>query len=220
MLSYLNDGQTQTPAAEQTENEQQQQDESLCRPNDFLTVSGHNKKLRQSTMMLGILFAVAALVVWFMVKKTTPAEATAATDESQNQLEAAIAQLDTMQTEVNTQMDSVVGKFYRFSNVEQVKVNELKKNPFELEMGIPKQKSDSHSMAENELKYIREKARQTAKELELWSITSTPNGKCCMVNDKVLYVGDSIQEMTVKEIGQNAVTFDYNGVPVTLKMSE
>ncbi|MBL7214147.1 MAG: hypothetical protein ISS71_00550 [Phycisphaerae bacterium] len=220
MLSYQKDGQNQIPAATETQSTQSQQNSSLCQQDDFLTVSGHGKKLRQSTMMLVVLFAVSALVVWFMVKKTTPATATAATNEDQTQLETALAQLDTMQTEMNTQMDSVVGKFYQFSNVEQVEVNELKKNPFKRELGKAPENVSVQDMGENELKYIREKARQQAVELELWSITSTPKGRCCMVNDKLLYTGDSINGMTVKTIGEKTVELEYNGVFVELKMSE
>jgi preprotein translocase subunit SecG len=220
MLSYLKDGQNQTPAAAQAQNAENQQNSGLCQQDDFLTVSGHGKKLRQSTMMLGILFAVAAVMVWFMVKKTTPTTASAATNEDQTQLETALAQLNTMQTEMDTQMDSVVGRFYQFSNVDQVEVDQLKKNPFERELGKAKKQSDAQKMAESELSYIREKAQRQAAELELWSITSTPKGKCCMLNDKLLYVGESINGMTVKTIGEKTVTLEYNSVLIELKMGE
>ena len=220
MLSYLKDGQNQAPAAADMQNTQTEQNDSLCQQQDFLTVSGHSKKLRQSTMTLVVLFAVGALVVWFMVKKTTPAVATAAINEDQAQLDNALAQLNTMQTEMNTQMDSVVGKFYQFSNVEQVEVAELKKNPFKRELGKVDAEIDTRSLAESELNYIREKVNRQAAEMELWSITSTPKGMCCMVNDKLLYVGDSIDGMTVKSIDKKSVSLEYNGVSVELKMSE
>ena len=41
-----------------------------------------------------------------------------------------------------------------------------------------------------------------------------------MVNDKLLYIGDSINGMTVKTIGKKTVTLEYNGVSVELKMGE
>lgn len=219
MLSYLRDGHNQTPAASQMEDAQENQDGSLCQQEDFLTVSGQGKKLRQSTIILIVLFAVAGAMVWFMVKKITPAKVAAGPSESQVQLETALSQLNSMQTEMNSQMDSVVGKFYQFNNVEQVEVNQLKKNPFTREFERSRV-SSSLNMGQNELKYVRERARQQASGMELWSITSTPNGKCCMINDKLLYVGDSFNEMTVKTIGQNTVTLDYNGVLVELKISE
>lgn len=219
MLSYLKDGQSQAPAAAQMQDAQNESDDSLCQQQDFLTVSGQGKKLRQSTIALAVFFAVAALVVWFMVKKSTPATANAAVSPEQAQLEEALTQLNTMQAEMTTQMDSVVGKFYQFSNVEQVEVAQLKKNPFERELETTKT-NDSTSLAENELKHVREKADRLAAEMELWSITSSPRGMCCMINDKLLYIGDSINGMTVKSIGKKVVSLEYNGIPVELKMSE
>jgi preprotein translocase subunit SecG len=216
MLSFLNDGQDQAPAG-QAENPQDQQDGTVCRQDDFLTVSGHGKKLRQSTMMLAVLFIAAAAVVLFMVKKTVPASAEAAPSQDQAQLEAALAQLNTMQMEVNTQMDSVVGKFYQFNNVEQVSVDELKRNPFKREQNGS---SADGTPADDELKSLREKARLQAATMQIWSITSTARGKCCMINEKLLYTGDSINGMTVKEIDTKTVTLDYHGVLVQLKMSE
>ncbi|MBC8378117.1 MAG: hypothetical protein H8E62_02995 [Planctomycetes bacterium] len=217
MLSYLKDGHSQTPAGADM---QDSQDGSLCQQQDFLTVSGHGKKLQQSTITLIALFVVGAAVVWFMVKKTTPAVADAAPNSDQVQLEAALAQLSTMQTEMNTQMDSVVGKFYQFNNIEQVEVNELKKNPFKRELNEAKQELDTRNMAENELRYLRDKIYRQADDMELWSITSTPKGMCCMINDKLLYQGDSLDGMTVKEIGEKTVTMESNGITVEIKMSE
>lgn len=217
MLSFLNDGQGQTPAG-QAESPQDQQDGSLCRQDDFLTVSGHGKKLRQSTVMLAVLFVAAAGVVWFMVKKTVPASAEAAPSQDQAQLDAALAQLNTMQMEVNSQMDSVVGKFYQFNNVEQVSVDELKKNPFKREQNGSA--AGTGAPVDDELKSLRENARLRAATMQVWSITSTARGKCCMINEKLLYTGDSINGMTVKEIGPKTVTLDYHGVLVELKMSE
>ncbi len=220
MLSYLKDGQNQAPAAEQAQQAQGQHEDGLCKQEDFLTVSGHSKKVRQSTLMLAGLFVIAAAVVWFMVKKTTPASVEAATSQDQSQLEAALAQLSTMQHEVNTQMDSVVGRFYQFDNIEQVEVNELKKNPFERELGKSQQKEDVQKEIQDQLKDLRDKARQQAAGLELWSITATPKGKCCMINEKLLYVGDSINELTVNQIGEKTVTLEFKGVYVELKMTE
>ena len=214
MLSYQNDGQNQTLAAADMQNTPAREEEGLCQQQDFLTVSGHGKKLRQSTLTLVVFFVVAALVVWFMVKKTTPAAAVAAANEDQTQLDTALAQLNSMQTEMNTQMDSVVGKFYQFSNVEQVEVSELKKNPFKREL------PDAENMGENELSYLREKIQQQASKLELWSITSTPRGVCCMINDKVLYEGEKLDGMTIRKIGKKTVFLERDGVSVELAMNE
>ena len=121
---------------------------------------------------------------------------------------------------MNTKMNSVVGRFNQFGNVDQIGVDELKKNPFKREFGDIQDEIDPQDLADNELKFLQDKAFQQAQKLELWSITSTPKGMCCMVNDKLLYEGNSINEMIVKTIKKKSVVFEYNGVPVELKMSE
>lgn len=216
MLSYLKDNQSQIPAASGTPDNPAGSESELSRQEDFLTVSGHGQKLRQSTILLIVVFGVAVLGVWFMIKKTTPAEAMTAAD-NQTQLEAAIAQLNGMQTEMNSQMNSVVGRFYQVSTVGQVGVEELKKNPFRRESGggMAGEQDDFQQRLRME-----DRARRAATGLELWSITTTPRGICCMINDKVLYVGDEINGMTVTRIENKVVTLDLDGVGLQLKMDE
>lgn len=220
MLSFQKDEQTAGINNAQPAQEPQAQD-GITQPEDYLTVASHGKKLRQSTMVLVVLFAVGALGVWFMIKKTVPASANAAPSQDQAQLEAALAQINSMQTEMTTKVDSVVGRFNQFGNVDQVGVDELKKNPFKREIGeLNDDDIDTDRLAENELKFLQDKAFQQVRQLELWSITSTPKGKCCMINDKLLYEGDSIGDMIVLKVNKKAVMLEYNGVPVELKMSE
>ncbi|HDS85542.1 MAG TPA: hypothetical protein ENN97_10160 [Phycisphaerales bacterium] len=218
MLSYLKEGQSKIPAVEASSQENGAEAPSL--QNDFLTVSGHTRKLRQSTMMLMAMFAVGALGVWFMIKKTTPASVAAATAEDQTQLEAAIAQLSGMQTEMNSQMDSVVGRFYEFSNIGQIHVDELQKNPFKREIASGQPGSDEDRQRQEQLRLMQDKISGAAQNLQLWSITSTPRGVCCMINDKILYVGDEINDLTVSHIGANTVDLTYEGLSIQLKMDE
>jgi preprotein translocase subunit SecG len=210
MLSYLKDA-NQLPASSDMP-DQQQADGST---QEYLTVSGQKQKIRQSTMVLAVLFAVAALGVWFMVKKATPAKAVTKPNQDQVQLEAALAQLSTMQSEMDTQMNSVAGRFYHFNNVDQVAVDELKKNPFKRELDY--NPSDGGNQSQ-QMEQIRQEAQVLAMGMELWSITATPKGVCCMIDDKVLYQGDTYKEMTVKSIEDHTVTLEYKGTPIELKM--
>lgn len=125
MLSYLKDHQSQIPASSEAP-DAAEKETALSNREDYLTVSGHGQKLRQSTILLIVVFGVSVGGVWFMIKKTTPVKAVAASDDHK-QIEAAIAQLSGMQSEMNNQMDSAVGRFYQFSNVGQVSVTDLKK---------------------------------------------------------------------------------------------
>jgi Asp-tRNA(Asn)/Glu-tRNA(Gln) amidotransferase C subunit len=222
MLSYLKDGSQNPLLSEMSDAQAQGSEPAAGQVADYLTVSGQGKKVRQSTMILAVVFAVGALGVWLMIKKTTPAAADAAPSQDQSQLEAALAQLDTMQTEMNTQMNSVVGRFYQFSNIDQVGVNELKKNPFyrELDFRMDSETPESDAFRAQQQLHLHEEAQRLQMGLELWSITATPKGMCCMVNDKVLYVGDSFREMTVSSIEGKTVILDYKGIPVELKMDE
>jgi preprotein translocase subunit SecG len=211
MLSYLKDG-NQLPAS----SDMPGSDEAASSTEDYLTVSGQSQKVRKSTMTLAVLFAVGALVIWLMVKKTTPATANAEPSQNQVQLETALAQLDSMQAEMDSQMNSVAGRFYQFNNVDQVGVEELKKNPFirgEME-GV----SDMSGNGSQQQEQIQQEAQVISMGLELWSITATPKGMCCMIDDKVLYQGDTYRNMTVKSITEKAVTLEYKGTDVELKM--
>jgi preprotein translocase subunit SecG len=215
MLSYLKDSQSQIPAVSETPGDGVQAEGSLCTQHDYLTVSGHGRKLKQSTILLIVLFGVGVLGVWFMIKKTTPVKAEA-TNDDQTQLEAAIAQLNGMQSEMNTQMDSVVGRFYQASSVGQIGVEELKKNPFKRELGGSQVEEDT----ENQRQQLENNVRRAAAGLQLWSVTSTPRGVCCMINDKVAYVGDKINGLTVTKIADKAVTLELEGIGVQLKIEE
>ena len=184
---------------------------------DYMTVSGHGKKVKQSTIVLAVLFGIGGLGLWFMVQKTTPAKADAQTTEDSSQLDAAIAQLKTMQSEMDSQMNSVAGRFYQFSNVEQVAVDELKKNPFKLELDYSATgQSDKNPKQEQ----LQQEAQIRSMGLELWSITATPKGMCCMIDDKVLYQGDTYREMNVTSINDNTVMLTYQGIPIELKLDQ
>jgi hypothetical protein len=45
-------------------------------------------------------------------------------------------------------------------------------------------------------------------------------GNCCMIDDKVLYKGDKIQDFTIGEIAENYVKLKSEGFEIILKVSE
>jgi len=218
MLSYLKDAE-QLPAAEQMDAQPQDPAASVDAPADYLTVAGHGRKLRQSTMVLCVLFAVGAGAVWFMIKKAAPVTASAAGVDNQLQIEAALAQVEKMKREMDTEMNTVVGRFYQFSDVRQISVDELKKNPFRREVdakGAAAVTPTGEAIAAQQRQKLLAEAQQQTGQLELWSITSTPRGMCCMIGEKVLYEGDAFDGMTVESIYPKRVVLNYKGVPVEL----
>ena len=103
----------------------------------YLTVADSVGRTRKSTILLAILFIAGMLCLWFMIQKSTPNAAVAVTvDTEETQVEAALARLTGFKSELFKRMDEIVKKFYEFSDVLQVKVSELAKNPFSLEIDI------------------------------------------------------------------------------------
>jgi len=192
---------------------------------EYLTVSARDKNARKSTVLLAALFVIGLLCLWFMIKKTSPQTAKAAvTDQGETQIEAAISQLTGIKSEMFNRMDEIVKRFYEFSDVPQVNVDELAKNPFKYEifLGSPKETSDIEERDSNiNLEMIRkQRLRQQAKDMQLLSIIQSKEGNCCMIDDKILYKGDSIKGFSVSQISGNFVKLESEGVEIILKLSE
>ena len=212
MLSYLKEGTSvEPPAASEGPAAERGQEE-------YLTTAHRGKSAKQSTMILAVLFAVGAVVVWWMIKKVSPGELQAVGDDTAK-IEEVIAQLNSFKSEVNGKMDTMVGRFYQASELGQIGVNELKKNPFCLETNTP-EPATAADLSEGRLQMLREEVNRQSGRLQLWSITERKTNPCCMINDKVLYVGDSIEGFTVRQIQQQRVVVEQDGVQVELKMPE
>lgn len=175
----------------------------------YLTVAAQGKDVRKMTMLLAVLFVIGLLCLLFMIKKSVPQSATAASNSGEEtQIEKAIARLTGVGSEMFKRMDQIVNKFYEFSDVEQVRVNELVKNPFEIFLTDAPKKPDS-----------KEPGR-TRPDIQLLAIMQTDEGYCCMINDKNLYEGDTIEGFKVVQIGVDFVKLELEGVQRVLKLSK
>lgn len=224
MLSFLReqnpgDSPAQKPAAadgrtpdDGTEKPQEQE--------EYLTVAAQTKQVRKSTIVLAVLFAIGLLCLWFMIKKSTPqtASATAANAE-ETQIETAIARFTGVRSEMFNRMDEIVNRFYEFSNVPQVYVNELTKNPFELEMFLANLRAKEEAL-DIDADMLWQQTRQRAKDMQLSSIIQSEQGTCCMINDEILYEGDPIGGFKVRQIGDSYVKLKCEDVEIVLKLSE
>jgi preprotein translocase subunit SecG len=185
---------------------------------EFLTVASHGKRVRKTTTLLAVLFIIGLICLWFMIKKSSPNAASAANGTTEETLvETAIARLTGVKTEMFGRMDEIVGKFYEFSEVPQVKANELAKNPFELETTPGNHKSSNEMDART---LWQQQLRQNSKGMQLWSIMQTQQGYRCMIDDEILSEGDSINGFKVSQIGDNFVKLESDGVQIELKLSE
>jgi hypothetical protein len=218
MLSFLRDqnsadlpGQaSSTPAGEPpvdgAEPSQEQQ---------FLTVAAQGKRTRKSTMLLAILFVMGLLCLGYMIKKSAPQTASATTNQTEEtKVEAALARLTGVKSEMFSKMDQIVKKFYEFSSVMQVQVNELAKNPFTLELLLADAKEVPVVEETSEMDFAtiwRQQMRQKTKDMKLLSIMCSDQGKTCMIGSKILCEGESIQGFKVREIGDSFVKLEWSG---------
>ena len=184
---------------------------------DYLVPAEHGRNLKRSTITLAILFSVGVLCLWFMIKQTGPKQAAASTEEAQ--IEKAIAQLTGIKTEMNSRMDEVVDKFYQFSNVEQVEVDELKRNPFVYDF-TPEVEDDGVDKYIVNREILKQEMQTKSGRMRLWSIMESPQGSCCMIDDELFYEGDKIQDLTITRIEDSFVELSSMGIKVKLKMSE
>ncbi len=186
-------------------------EEPVEKQEEYVLPDSTGKDAKQSTILLAVLFIVGALGIWFMIKKasTGPIAASAAVSTQEAQIDSAIAQLTGIETQIHNQVGDVVKKFYQLTNIEQVNVSDLNKNPFKHEMSIGN--FDTNSLLNK---------GNTFSTLKLWSVMQSGDQSCCMINDKLLYVGDTIDGYRVEEIGNKSVRLSLNGSRFNLKIKE
>ena len=171
----------------------------------YITVTDQHQNVRKSTIMLIALFGIGLLCLWLMIKKSTPPPASASVvSKEEAQIEAAITRLTGSNVEM-ANLDEIVKKFYEFSDVKQIKLDELTKNPFKMERFF------------GNLKEIAG-IGPAEKNFSLVTICQTDQGKCCMIDDKILYEGNSIRGYTVRQIGDNFVKLEQNNSEIVLKL--
>ena len=148
---------------------------------EFLTVAARPSSLRKSTALVVILFAIGALCLGYMIRKSKPQAAVAApAADEETEIEIAITRLTGVSSEMLSRMDEIVKKFYEFSDVFQVDVDELAKNPFELELFLSNlrakldEQEQKQEISAEEI--LREKLRQRAASLRLQSVMQSPRG--------------------------------------------
>lgn len=177
---------------------------------EFISVATNSKQVKKTTTLLAVLFVAGLLCLWFMVKKSSPQAAGAASaDTNEVDIAKAISRITGVKSEMFNRMDDIVNKFYEFSDVLQVEVNELVKNPFELEMflaGLKAKAEAGEQPVQVDFEAIRrQKIQQEADKLLLMSIMESDQGYCCMIDAKTLYKDDSIGDFKLVQIANNFV---------------
>jgi hypothetical protein len=212
MLSFLREGETEKPVSTAPSS-----DKGLCTPE-----AGKNpeeqeypavkvkKQAFEGTLLLGFLFVMVLLCLLFMIKQNVPKTAAAATSGAEEaRIEQAIARLTSFNAEKGNGPERIVKEFYELSNVEQVPVSELIKNPFRTERILGNTKSRG-----------LQPVNISPDKLHLLSIMQANQKNCCMINDRILYTGDSIGGYKVRQIADNFVKLESGDTRIILKLSE
>ncbi len=179
---------------------------------DFVAVSTTPGGVRKSTTVLAVLLVAGLVCIWFMVKKTTPQSAGAASgDANSNDIEQAIARITGAKTEIFGKMDDLVGKFNEFSDVPQVDVNELVKNPFEIETFVAGPTAEVGAFEQVDHQAVRRrKAQEQADKLSLLTIMQSEGKRSCMIDSRFFYEGDSIGDFTITQVARDFVKLLWN----------
>lgn len=215
MLSFLREqGSSNLPEGQNTEIGPSQGDAQ-----EYLTVAANSKSLRRSTILVMILVAIGLAALGYMIRKSQPQAASAQPAADEDQIEVAISRLTGVSAEMVSRMDEIVKRFYEFSDVFQVEVNELAKNPFEVEV-IAGATEESEQRTENKraetLRLLREDVNHRAETLKLLSVMRSESGDCCMINDRILRQGETIEGFRVAAIrGDSVDLIDLSLTPAT-----
>ena len=175
---------------------------------EYLTVAANSKNLRRSSIVVMVLVAAGLAGLLFMIRQSQPQSASAAPVDDESTIEVAISRLTGVSAEMVNRMDEIVERFYEFSDVFQVGVTELSKNPFEVEIFAGAVKEDGGEAEDDKAKAAliqRERLKQRASALQLLSVMRSEQGDCCMINDRILRQGETIEGFTISEIRGDSV---------------
>lgn len=182
---------------------------------EYLTVAANSKNLRKSTILVAILVAIGLVGLGYMIRKSQPQAAFAQPNkDEENKIQVAISRLTGVSSEVVSRMDEIVNKFYEFSDVFQVGVSELAKNPFEVESFMGAIKEEAVPVQDDQAKAAliqREKMKKEAEKLALLSVMRSEDGNACMINDRILRQGNSIEGFVVTRIDGDSVELTWKG---------
>jgi hypothetical protein len=177
-------------------------------PQEFLTVSTNSRRVHRSTIFVVILIAIGLVCLWFMIRKSRPQAASAKQADEEAKIESAITRLTGVRAEMTTKINEIVRKFDEFSDVFQVDVAELSKNPFEMQSDvrdIPEEIVNEQDDAIRAALMRQKRMQDSARQLRLLSVMQSDGSSSCMINDAILQEGDLIGDFRVTTIGRDFV---------------
>lgn len=182
-------------------------------PQEFLTTAANSKSLRKSTILVAVLVAIGLAGLGYMIHQSQPQAASGQTStDEENKIENAISRLTGVSSEMVSRMDEIVDKFYEFSDVFQVGVGELAKNPFEAEVVAGTMDEEVLTEQDDSVRaaLLRQaRLKRQAGALKLLSVMRSEEGNACMINDRILHQGDIIEGFKITQIGADSVVLTW-----------
>lgn len=203
-----------------------QQPDTQSQQQQYLTVNTKSQSARKTTILLACCFGAGLVALLFMIKTSTPQKAAANTQKAQNeqaQIAKAITELTGIRSETFNSVEEIVDQFHEFSQVKQVKLRELVKNPFMSDVFA----LDLKNTEETDSDIRANRLARQAQNMQLLAIMQRGANKCCMIGDQILREGDSIGGFTVRQINDDSVMLQswYQsdgsfGTQIVLRLSE
>jgi hypothetical protein len=159
-------------------------------------------------MFVVILIGIGVVCLWFMIRKSRPQAASAQQADEEAKIESAITRLTGVRAEMATKINEIVRKFDEFSDVLQVEVTELSKDPFDAQpymKDIPEEIPTEVDDAAKAAMLRRRKMQESARQLKLISVMQSDGSSSCMINDAILREGDLVGDFRITAIGRDFV---------------
>jgi hypothetical protein len=169
---------------------------------------------RGALLLLLLIVVVGGGGLFVMHKKAAPtaAVASAETTQATSAISAFLTNGNRNIAEMRDLLrdtEKVVDQFLRYPSVSQVKLDQLKTNPFELQKPKTVVVTNDGAAAKARLAALeREKAEMAnaVARLSLQSILWSDKGATCLLNGRVCHEGEAIQGFVVKTIERTSVT--------------
>jgi hypothetical protein len=207
-----------TVSSNKAAEEQDEQNVQTEQKQDYLTVANRDSKVKRGTIVLAIAFTIGLLCVLFMIKKSSPSTAIGQITNEESKIESAISQLTGLKMGIGSRIDQIVKRFNQFSDVKQLQVEQLQKNPFVRDKYFPASGLTTEIDNKAGAEALNSELARQAERMQLFSIMHSSQGNCCMIDDKVLYEGDRIGGFEVCRISDNEVELCAEGMKFVLRI--
>ncbi len=185
---------------------------------DFLESKVSEKPAKRTTAILAGVVIAGAIALFLMIKQVSPASLETV-NKDQMAIDIALSQLSSGES-LTKQIDSVVKRFYDFSNVPQVEVKWLQKNPFTLSSKLIAPDDISKTKNEKPEVAIKNGRIDIADTINVYGVMNIDGKFCCMIDDRLFYVGDKYKNFTVSKISSGSVVLTKDGKHISIKIDD